>query len=96
MTPEMRYMAANARLTALSDVQNWTAQDLQDVFALTAPSVTLEDWLKRLQPQPEAVAASADDPDPETSRTVDMLMGPKGQALRDLGILTITEEKAAT
>lgn len=97
MTPEMRYMLANARILALADVQNWTAQDLQDVFFLTSPSVPFEEWAKRIQPgQPQQAPAAnpaptPEDPDPETTQTMQTLLGPKGRQLQDLGILTIEE-----
>lgn len=97
MTPEMRYMVANARIAALADVQSWTAQDLQDVFALVSPSVALDEWLKRVQITPVAAAPvveAAEDPDPDTTRTMAMLLGPEGKRLEDLGILSIKEEPA--
>lgn len=90
MTPEMRYMVANVRLAALSDPRTWTTQDLQDVFALVAPSVPFEDWLARVQPT-TAQAPASDDPDPETTRTMAMLLGPEGKRLQDLGVLSIKE-----
>lgn len=104
MTPEMRYMVANARLASLSDVLTWTAQELQDVFALTSPSVPFDDWAKRATVPPPAVAApvaspsipepTPEDPDPETSRTMAMLLGPEGKRLQDLGIVSIKEVPA--
>lgn len=96
MTPEMRYMVANARIAALADVQSWTAQDLQDVFALVSPSVALDEWLKRVQITPVAAAPAVEaaDPDPDTTRTMAMLLGPEGKRLEDLGILSIKEEPA--
>ena len=97
MTPEMRYMVANARLASLSDVPSWTASDLQDVFALTSPSVSFEDWTRRIgSPAVASPVAESDpaDPDPETSRTMRMLLGPEGKQLQDLGIMELKEVSA--
>jgi hypothetical protein len=102
MTPETRYMMANARLAALADVQSWTAQDLSDVFALTAPGVPFEEWMRRIQPATPAPASAnlppeptPNDPDPQTTETMRMLLGPKGKQLQEMGIISIKENPIA-
>lgn len=103
MNLDIRYMVANARIAALADVRNWTSEDLQDVFALTSPSVPFEEWTKRVQgsapsatPAPVApIAPTPEDPDPETTKTMRMLLGPEGKRLQDLGIITVKEVPAA-
>lgn len=98
MNPEARYVLAHARLAALANVAAWSDQDLADVAALTTPILSLAEWSKRVGAiqgrAPEALAATAEDPDPETTAAVSALLGASGQALRAQGILSVEEIKA--
>lgn len=103
MTPEARYLIASARLVALSDVKLWTADDLADVSALVEPPMSFARWQDRRNAQaqlqaapvppaaPEPAEDDEDEPDFETTATVDSLMHGELRPLVANGVVSITE-----
>ena len=96
MTPESRYLIASARLAALSDPQAWTPEDLADVIALVDPPMSFARWMERRGAQVQSVPTQApipasDEPDMETTATVNSLIGGDLRQLVTDGIVEITE-----
>lgn len=95
-----RYLLAVARLASLGDASMWSPRDVADMFSVLRgqpPAVDFDTWVSRVAevsgqqqeaPPPEP---TPDNPDPQTTDTMNILLGPKGVELSKLGRIAISE-----
>jgi hypothetical protein len=92
MDMNARYVLACIRFAAVADPRAWTEQDLLDVAALCDAPIPPDEWQRRLGGAANVPAKPAVE-DPETSATIEALLGSAGGKLKEQGIISIEEVK---